>query len=457
MKMTRREFIKHSGRAGVGATAGMSVLGSTFPAKIVGANERINVGFIGVGNRGTQLLREFLKFDDVRVAALCDVYEPYRLRDNSRVHPRYVKELGRRIPKMAENLGSDVARYKDFRELLDRKDIGAVCIATPDHWHAIQTVLACQAGKDVYVEKPLTITIREGRRMVQVAKETGRIVQVGLNRRGSTIYRNLAERMHQGLLGKVTVARAARISNMFPDGIGRAKPEPPPKDLDWDLWLGPRAFRPYQFNIAPYKFRWWSDYSSQMGNWGVHYMDAIRWLTGEKAPSAVSAHGGKWVLNDDRTIPDTMEVLFEFKSGMIVKFSIHEAAGGPLIPNGEIELRGTRGNLVVDSRRFTILPAHAGQFQEWDSLIEAESFEMQERENITANLIRNFLDNVKSRGKVWCDLEEGHRSTTFAHLANISLQLGQRLEWDAEREEFVDNAKANELLHYEYRKPWKLG
>ena len=145
--------------------------------------------------------------------------------------------------------------------------------------------------------------------------------------RGS-IYQRLSKDVQGGLIGKVSTARALRISNMFPDGIGRMEPEAPPADLDWDMWLGPRAWRDYQYNISPYIFRWWSEYSSQMGNWGVHYMDVIRWLIGETAPVAITAHGGKYAVKDDRDIPDTMEVFFEFASGAIVQFSIHEASSG---------------------------------------------------------------------------------------------------------------------------------
>jgi len=278
-----------------------------------------------------------------------------------------------------------------------------------------------------------------------------------LNRRGSTIYQQLAKQVKEGLIGKVTVARAAHVSNMFPNGIGRAKPEAPPQGFDWDMWLGPRKNRPYQVNIAPYKFRWWKSYSSQMGNWGVHYMDAIRWLLGERAPVAITASGGKYVLKDDRTIPDTMEVTFEFTSGAVVIFSVYEASGGRLISDGEVELRGTKANLSVDNSHYKIAPTKPGQFQDRGLLTEAKEFHLVKKEDITTNLIGNFLDCVKSRNEVWCPLEEGHRSTSFAHLANISLEMKMRLLWDADNENFTNSAEANKFLHYEYRKPWELG
>ena len=219
-----------------------------------------------------------------------------------------------KVPKMNEKLVSNVKHYKDYRKLLSQKDIDAVCIATPDHWHALQTIHAFEADKHVYVEKPLTITIKEGREMINFQKKYGKVCAVGLNRRGSPIYQKLANDVQSGLIGKVTTARAQRTSNMYPTGIGILEPEAPPKDFDWNMWLGPRAYKPYKYNMAPYFFRWWKEYSSQMGNWGVHYMDVIRWMMGESAPVAITATGGKYAVEDDRNIPDTMEVLFEMPS-----------------------------------------------------------------------------------------------------------------------------------------------
>jgi len=219
-KSTRRRFLRNSALTAAGVTLGFNPVGAPVAKPAFGANEKIRVGFIGVGNRGTQLLRGFLTQDDVEVAALCDVYEPYLARDYSKVDKKLADSLGGRVPKMTEKLGSSVARYKDFRRLIERKDIDAVVIATPDHWHAIQTIMACQAGKDVYVEKPLSITVVEGRKMVEAAKRYNRVVQVGLHRRSSQTYRQLARDVQAGKIGKVTVARAYRVSNMYPAGIG---------------------------------------------------------------------------------------------------------------------------------------------------------------------------------------------------------------------------------------------
>ncbi len=285
---TRRNFIKKTSVIASGFAFSPELF-KAIPLKypLGTKDDKIKVGFIGVGNRGTQLLHSFMSNEDVLVTALCDIYDPYLARDYSKVDERY-KKMGM-VPKMGENFGNEVKRYSDYRKLLEDKNVDAVCIATPDHWHAIQTIQAIRAGKDVYVEKPLTITLMEGREMVNAQKNSKQVVTVGLNRRGSIVYQKMAKEIQAGKLGKITIGNALRISNMTPDGIGSFQQEAPPSDFNWDMWLGPRAYRPYQYNIAPYKFRWWSDYSSQMGNWGVHYMDAIRWMMGETAPVAISA------------------------------------------------------------------------------------------------------------------------------------------------------------------------
>jgi len=463
IKTTRRSFIAKTGIVTAGVTIGGSALSAASYNNILGANDKINLGFIGIGNRGSQLLGLFMNQPDVKIAAFCDTYEPYLDRDRSQVNQRYIQDLGGQIPRMGETFPNKVEKYGDFRKLLENKDIDAVAIATPDHWHALQMIAAVKAGKDVYVEKPLTITIHEGREMVKAQASTNQVVAVGLNRRGAAVYQKLAKDIPSGKIGKVTVGKAYRINNMFPAGIGRMKAEEPPKNLNWDMWLGPRAYRSYQYNISPYKFRWWSDYSSQMGNWGVHFMDVIRWMMGEKAPVAISAHGGQYIVDDDRTIPDTMQVTYEFASGALITFCIYEASSGGLFQFGEVELRGTKGTLNASESGYRITPTGNGQFQSVKNTLQAEEFRANDEaladgssRDSTANLVRNFLDCVKSRNTPLCPIEEGHRSTSFAHLANIALATRERLQWDPVVERFTNNEAANKLLHYEYRSPWKL-
>lgn len=468
-KTTRRDFIKKSSLA----VAGLSLAQRGFPLidlnkTIIGANDRINTGFIGVGNRGTQLMHLFMGQPDCEVAGLCDVYQPYTTRNYATVNPRYIKDLGDTgwpIPKMGEKFPKRVTQYTDYRKMLDNKDIDAVCIATPDHWHALQTIDAIKAGKDVFVEKPLSKTIVEGRAMVEVGKNSKQVITVGLNRRGAPTFQKLAKEVPAGKIGKITFAQACHVSNMFPNGIGKMGPETPPSDFDWDMWLGPRAYRPYQYNIAPYRFRWWEDYANQISNNGIHYLDLIRWLIDEEAPTSVSAHGGKFVIDDDRTIPDTMHVTYEFASGVIVTINILEASSGSFLPSGFLEFRGTKGTLYTGENDYTIIPTKAGQFQKWDKLMEPEKYSIREDDTLLIDgsykgsafsLIRNFLDCVKSREEPWATLEIGHRSTTLAHLGTIAMQTKQRLEWDGNKERFTNSNEANKLLSYKYRKPWKL-
>lgn len=452
---TRRSFLRKSAWAAAGAGV---VLQTARTPKVLGANDTVRLGFVGVGNRGSQLLNSFLKNEDMRVAALCDVYLPFRERDRGKVDASLLEALGGRIPRLGEKFDYDVPRFNDFRRMYETNGMDAVVIATPDHWHAVQTIMACEAGFDVYVEKPLSITVREGRAMVNAVKRTNRVVQVGLHRRSSNMYRKARELIRGGAVGKVSVARAYRVSNMYPHGIGRLPDIQPPEGLDWDLWIGPRPLTEYQDNIAPYKFRWWNKYSSQMANWGVHYCDAIRWMLGERAPASVSAHGGRFAVDDDRTVPDTMEAVFEFDTGRLLVFGQYEASGGDPIADGELEFRGTLGNFYTGSEGngFKIVPTDGGQFQERGRMIQP-----MEQGNMDGDLTdqhtRNFLDCVKSRETPNCDVETGHRSTTFALVANIALATRSRLDWDPDNERFANNEEANNLLHYEYRKPWTLG
>ena len=429
-QLTRRGFVK----AGAAATAGLATALSA--TRAYAANDRVRLAFIGVGNRGGQLIEATTPNDDAEIVAVCDVFQPY-------------------AQAWCETLGGDVAVYSDFRELLGRDDIDAVVIATPDHWHAVQTIMACDAGKDVFVEKPLAMTVAEGRAMVDAARRNRRIVQVGVHRRSSPMYAGLAEFVQDGGIGKVTVCRAYRLSNMYPTGIGRAPDGPPPEGLDWDLWLGPSAERPFNANIAPYKFRWWEAYSSQMANWGVHYFDLLRWILNEDAPESVSAHGGKFAVQDDRDIPDTLHATFEFASGRLLLFGQYEASGHPMFPSGaEIELRGTDGVIYAGRRGWQVIPERGGQFQHRAPRIESKEVRSEDG-NLTQQHMRDFIDCVKSGHVPNADVEEGHRSTVFAQLGNIALATEARLRWDAENERVTNNDAANNLLHCTYREPWR--
>ena len=345
----RRDFT----RAALTSAAAVSMPAVARAGRVIEANDR-------VGYRGVQGLFTFGAHKDAEIAALCDVYEPYLNGWFDKIHPHF-KKLGYVVPSRLPDLGGPLQRHTDFRRVLDQKDLDAVIIAIPDHWHSVQTIMACDASKDVYIEKPLSFTIREGRPMIEAARRNDRVVQVGTQRRSSRLYTKLAAMFQSGATGKVTVARAGLTDNMLPGGIGRVLDSAPPPGLDWDMWQGPRPERPFNLNVLPYKFRWWKDYSSQMANWGAHYFDAICWIVGETALSAMVGCGGVYAVDDCRTNPDTAEVIFKHASGMLTIFSTFGASGQPLLHTGEIEIRGTKGAIYATMNRVEIVPEEGGR------------------------------------------------------------------------------------------------
>ena len=472
--MERREFIK----AGV-LTAGAVMAPNILKA---GSREKVRMGFVGVGNRGTQLLHIFMKNPKVEVTALCDVYEPNLRRDDSAFDPKFLEwGLKGRLPnfrnrdgslkkqevELAARIKSGACKlYSDYKALLADRNVDAVCIATPDHWHAIMTIDAIRAGKDVYCEKPLTATVAEGRAMVNAQKGSDQIVAVGLNRRGNDAYRELKKAIDTGAYGTFRTGRAARVSNIFPNGLGHCPPCDPPKGLDWDKWLGPRAYRPYKYTTAPYYFRWHVDFSSQVGNWGVHYLDAMRWMMDERAPRYITAVGGKYYTpGSDAEIPDTMFCIYEFASGKVMEFNVFEGGRSNPIRQGELELASGDATIFASQRGWDIVPSKGKEFNNPVKPFEPQTYVFKEAllddgsaESATKNVIGDFVDRCLDRNPaVLCPLEEGHRSTCFAHLANIAYKLGRRLEWDADAERFTNCDEANELLHYAYRDGYKLG
>ncbi len=443
----RRDFLKNASATTLGF--GLAALQtSTSKARILGANDKARLAFVGLANRGSQLLTAFKQSPDLNIAAFCDID-------------------AKTLANAAERFGDgSETRVGDFRKLYDRNDIDGIVLATPDHWHAYQTVEACKAGKDVYCEKPLSTSIAEGRIMVQAARKYERVVQVGIHRRSAPLYQAAFDGL-EAKIGKVTVARTAHCSNMYPAGMGKAKPTTPPEGFDWELWLGPRPERPYQENIAPYKFRWWDEYCSQIANQGVHFFDLIRWALNERAPASVCAMGGKFAVDDDRTIPDTLAVCFEFASGRLVTFNHFESNGNPIMATDEnyralgyVEYRGTQGTCYVYDNRYIIKPEKPGQFQSKEPRAKEEVYQLegeaQQNMDATALHAQNFIDCMRSRKRPNTDVEEAHLSTAMSHLANISLKTRQRLEWDAENERITNNEAANELLSVAYREPWKL-
>jgi predicted dehydrogenase len=420
--------------------------------RVLGANERIRVGFIGCGNRGDQVLDAFLKHSDAEIVAVCDLYEPYR-------------------KFAAQKVGTGCVEFQDYRKLLEQKNIDAVVVATPDHWHALIFSEACLAGKDVYVEKPASLTIAEGRRMVEIARKTGRVTQVGIQRRSSANCREALEKVRAGAIGKVTVARAFHILNESPMGIGDPPDSDPPKGFDWDMWLGPASKVPYNPNLCFYKFRWFWPYSGgQLTNFGTHYLDLIQAGLGRDWPLAVTALGGKFGKMDNREIPDTLEVLWEYEGGTLVTFSQYNCnAALAAAQDCLVEFRGSLGTLYITYRGYDIVPEGVrtapvlarnplNREKDPSSARKIEPVKVAGK-GVTsedADHARNFLDCVKSRKSCNCDIEIGHRSTSATLLGKIAFQTKSYLEWDGKNERFTNSEAANRLLSYEYRAPWKL-
>ena len=384
--------------------------------------------------------------------AISDVYEPY-------------------VDAARKKVGGEPKTFKDYRKLLEQKDIDAVIIATPDHWHALQFVEACQAGKDVYVEKPASLTISEGRQMANVANDTKRVTQVGLHRRSSKAFREAVERVRNGEIGQVTSAHCYHLTNEYPMGIGNPPDCPPPEGLDWDMWLGPAPKVAYNPNRCLYKFRWFRDYSGgQVTNQGTHYLDALQWALNQNAPQRISAVGGKYAIQDNREIPDTLEVTWEYAGPTIVTFWQHNvnAASGSK-RNIDLELRGTKGTLIFAGNGYAILPENnrtlpipalspidrAGNRTQGAAKKTVGKAVEVGGTNATSQHARNFLDCVKSRKETNCPIETGHRSTTATLLANVAFDVGRPIRWDAEKEQVIDDADANRHLTKTYRAPWK--
>jgi predicted dehydrogenase len=444
--ITRREFTMGMAAAGAMAASG-PVLGA------LGANDRVRLGIIGVGNRGDQLIDAFKPHADAEFVAICDLYEPY-------------------IEFAKKKIGGNPFTTKNYRELLDRKDIDAVLIATPDHWHALQFIDACKAGKDVYVEKPLSLTISEGRKMVEAAARYNRVAQMGNQRRSSPVYRKAIEMIREGKIGKITAARCYHIRNESPLGLGNPADGNPPAGLDWDMWLGPAPKVPYNENRGFYKFRWFKHYSGgQMTNFGTHYVDVIQWALGDIAPAGVFAVGSRTGVADNREVPVTMEAVWDYPDGAIVTFSQYNANSAPGTAKGSaIEIRGTKATMYFNGENLEIVPEtlstvplpalsplHRDFKKELSGAVEqgAEPFSMKGGD-ATKEHARSFLDCVKSRKTPNSPVAIGHKSTSSTLLANVALDRKQYLAWDGEHDRITNDLDANRLLSYEYRAPWKL-
>jgi predicted dehydrogenase len=404
----------------------------------LGANDKVNVAIVGVGSRGKDHIREYLKQPSATIAALCDVDTSQTERGS-----KMVEDATGRKPKL----------YQDLRRLYEDKDVDAVSIATPNHWHALATIWACQAGKDVYCEKPASYNIFEGRQMVAAARKYNRIVQIGMQSRSLAYKRQAVQLLQGGALGKVYMAKGLCYKRR--PSIGHTPEEPVPAGLDWDVFLGPAPYRPYTLNRFHYNWHWfWDTGNGDIGNQGIHEMDMARWGLGAGLPSRVVSTGGKYVYDDDQETPNTQHAAFSYGDSEVA----FEVRGLPTNGEALIQLSGPNyvGNIFLGEKGFMSLDHKGFQIFLGDKR-EPGASGVAEKGVDTGPHMANFLDAVKSRRKedLHAEVEEGVASVTLVHLANISYRLKRELRWDPATWSFPDDAEANAMrTRPQYRAPY---
>ncbi|GMV67433.1 MAG: dehydrogenase [Candidatus Hinthialibacteria bacterium] len=434
--LSRRGFIK----ASMGSLAALSMarkataasMNSAVYRSVVGANDRIRLGAIGTGGMGKGDIMTFLKFDDVDCVAVCDV-------DSSRMAE---------AAKMVEDArGKRPDEVKDWRHIIDRKDVDAVLVATPDHWHALPTIAACEVGKDVYCEKPLATSIGEGRAMVKAALAHKRVVQMGTQWRSAPHMAAAVEYIQSGKLGKIRLVRCWAYLEWIKN-IGNPADAPVPEGVDYDMWLGPapkRTFNPGRFH---FNFRWFWDYAGGlMTDWGVHLLNIALWAMDPPAPLRVTSAGGKYVWDDLSETPDTQHTLYQFPDFTLIWE--HEAEARAQLDGREhgVCFHGQNGSLTLWSNGWEVLPGK-------DSGLEPEKHE--DNNDSRPAHVRNFLDCMRSRQKPVEDVETGHYVSSIAHLGNMALLSKDVVEWNPKLERVWGNPAANRLVTKPYRAPWKL-
>ncbi len=427
--MRRRTFLSLAGALPAGAAA----------SRRIGANDKIVLACMGCRGRAGHLVKGFADRADLEIAALIDVDAR-----QFAASVKYVEEKKGRAPR---TLG-------DFRRALEDPAIDALVVGTPEHWHAIPTILACQAGKHVYVEKPLAHNHREGEAMLAAARQHQRTVQVGIQSRSGPHLAEACAYIRSGALGKVTFARAWESSRQRP--VPRVPDEDPPAGVDYDFWLGPAPKRPFNPMRFHGNWRWFFDYGSgDLGNDGVHRVDyARRGLEAAMAamgrpfpvwPSAVSASGGKLYFDDAQEWPDTLLVTWEYP-GALLHYEMR--IWSPHAIEGEEEgaaIYGDNGYVVIGNRAWRAYDAQGKKLEVGSPQREDDPGHKQD-----------WVDAIRNQRLPVCDVAIGHVASSLIHLGNIAWRTGRRLRWDGDRQRFVDDEAANELLGRTYRKPWTL-
>ncbi|MDX2181005.1 MAG: Gfo/Idh/MocA family oxidoreductase [Bryobacteraceae bacterium] len=408
--------------------------GAMFAANLAGANDRVNVAMIGVRNQGRALTANFSSQPLANIAALCDVHE---------------SSFGRALEAVEKSGRPKPRLHSDLRRVLDDKSIDAVVIATPDHWHAPATILACDAGKDVYVEKPASHNLREGRLMVDAARRNKRVVQLGTQSRSRPSTKRAIELIHGGAIGKVLMAKAWDVQ--LREDIGHKADSAPPAGLDFDIWTGPAPMLPFNENRFHYKWHWnWNYGTGDSGNDGVHQMDMCRWALQVESPAAVTGMGKKLFFDDDQQTPDTMNVTYDF-GGKLIQFEmrIWNPYGMEEQENG-VAVYGSDGSIQIGRWKGVWGYRH---YDAKGKLIEdtSKTPAVPDKEHAA-----NFLRCIQSRQAPNAEIAIGHASSSLCHLGNIVARTGRALKFDAAKETIVGDAEANRLLRREYRSHWSV-
>lgn len=433
---SRREFLGMTTVAAASAWAGASLFAAGASA-LPGPNDTINLGIIGCGRRCKELLPSFMNSPGVRVVAVCDV--------NS-AHMAEVRQL---------TGGEKVRAYHDYRKLLDDKDVNAVIIATNVHWHVLCTIAACQAGKDVYVEKPLSHFSGEGLFAVEAAKKYDRIVQIGTNQHSCEHYKKAVEIIQSGRLGNIVEVRVWDYDHG--GSLGRPADCNPPEELDWDFFVGPSPMRPYNPRCYyDYGFDWFKSFGNGLQvAWGTHHFDIVNWAMGMKWPKTVMANGGNFAGFDDiREWPDTFSAIVEYgpgpvaKNGFLLQYTAL-AANRYMHRSHSKSFHGTRGTLWIDRSRYTIV----GESENKKKVLPDE--EVLAGDDLFHHT-QVFLDNVRNHKKPVADVEVGYYATNVGHLMNVAYEVGRKIHWEGQNNMVVDDAEANALVNQKYRTPWKL-
>ena len=445
--LTRRTFLGRTGKAGLTGAVAAGAVSTSVAAAAKGAADRVTLAMVGVRGRGHQLAQDFVRRSDCNVAYLCDV-------DKSLFPSRVkaVETIQGRAPKTEQ----------DFRRALDDKSVDAIVVATPDHWHALATVWGCQAGKDVYVEKPASHTPWEGRQMVAAARKHQSIVQVGLQNRSAPYNMQAKKYISSGKLGKIHMVRV--YNQKYWGNIKAAPFVEPPAHLDWNMWTGPAPESKYNTNYHGGWNRLWRFSGGDIINDGVHQMDLARWLIGKDYPKSVYATGGRFASEGISETPDTQVAVYQYDD-MVMTFELtlytpYMLKSDPVLRQGDIfphwpqnatriEIFGTKGLMVVGR--------HGGGWQVFDRpksrkpVVAAQSY----GRFPDVDHKQNFVDSIRSRKLPNADVLEGHRSTLLCQYANISYRLGGRpIAVDPKTEQLVDDREANALAKRKYRKPW---